>query len=80
MSENKNPSFLQGAENLRLAANMADSPVGMASAPATTRNRPLTQAAQRRTAVGSRTPAAYTCRQQLELSFYSVECWKAQHA
>jgi hypothetical protein len=70
MSENKNPAFLQGAENLRLAASMADSPAGPASAPPPARHRPLAQAAQRRTALASRTPGAHTCRQTLKLSFY----------
>ena len=70
MSENKNPPFLQGADNLRLAANMAGTSVGPTGGPAAPARGTLAVAAKAREASAARTPPAHTCRQCLKLSFY----------
>ena len=70
MSENKNPPFLQGADNLRMAANMAGTTVGPTSGPTAPAGGTLAVAARAREAIAKRTPPAHTCRQRLKLSFY----------
>ena len=67
MSENKNPPFLQGADNLRLAANMAGTNVGPTGGPAAPARGTLAVAAKAREASAARTPPAHTCRQRLKL-------------
>jgi Uncharacterized alpha/beta hydrolase domain (DUF2235) len=70
VSENKNPPFLQGADNLRLAANMAGTTVGPTSGPTAPATGTLAVAAKAREAIAGRTPPTHTCRQRLKLSFY----------
>ena len=70
MSENKNPPFLQGADNLRLAANMAGTTVGPTSGPTAPATGTLAVAAKACEATAGRTPPAHTCRQRLKLNFY----------
>jgi Uncharacterized alpha/beta hydrolase domain (DUF2235) len=70
MSENKNPPFLQGADNLRMAANMAGTSVGPTAGPVAPARGSLAAAARSCEAVAARTPPAHTCRQRLKLSFY----------
>jgi Uncharacterized alpha/beta hydrolase domain (DUF2235) len=70
VSENKNPGFLQGADNLRLAANMAGTTVGPTTGPTAPATGALAVAAKAREATAGRTPPAHTCHQRLKLSFY----------
>ena len=70
MSDNKNPPFLQGADNLRMAANMADVPTGKCAAPSAPARGRIAIAAKAMEADAERTPAAHTCKQRLKLSFY----------
>jgi hypothetical protein len=68
MSEDKNPGFLQGADNLRIAANMAGTHIGHMGAPPAPARGSLAVAAKARQVTAARTPPAHTCRQWLSRS------------
>lgn len=68
--DQKNPAFLQGAENLRLAANMAGTSVGPLACPAAPARSQFGNDARAREAQALRQPPAQTCQQRLKLTFY----------
>jgi Uncharacterized alpha/beta hydrolase domain (DUF2235) len=70
MNDKKNPGFLQGADNLRMAADMAGTNVAPLPAPQPAKRSPLSVAAKAREGSAARTPPTQTCKQRLKLSFY----------